>query len=212
MPPFFETITSFTEVDTTEGIETVKFLDACDGVVELFKRLNSAAFTPVQSDIAGNIDKVRTRYNAEPALCGTLEQLVENEKTVKGRPATEGLMWLLRGLSFTCKGLQNAQAKPQEELSAAFSGAYDLTLKKFHGFLVKGVFALAMKACPTRLTLYTNLAKNVDENGDPAGEDAPQEKVIEEMDKWLAALSAIVLHMENFYEDGKHNDPKNFKK
>ena len=51
-------------------------------------------------------------------------------------------MWLLRGLSFTCKALQNTQANSSEELSAAFTKSYEGTLKKFHNFVVKGVFAV----------------------------------------------------------------------
>lgn len=52
-------------------------------------------------------------------------------------------MWLLRGLSFTCKGLQNLQANATEEVTAAFSQAYDATLKTFHNFMVKGLFSVS---------------------------------------------------------------------
>ncbi len=51
-------------------------------------------------------------------------------------------MWLLRGLSFTCKALQNAQLKKDEELSVAFTKSYEVTLKKFHNFVVKGIFSV----------------------------------------------------------------------
>ena len=67
-----------------------------------------------------------------------------NEKGEKKRTATEGLMWLLRGLSFTCKALQAAQANAAEELSAAFTKAYEATLKKFHNFVVKGIFSVTL--------------------------------------------------------------------
>ena len=85
---------------------------------------------------------MRARYEAAPTLSSTLELLVENEKNEKKRTATEGLLWLLRGLSFTCKALQNAQSNESEELSAAFTKSYDVTLKKFHNFVVKGIFAV----------------------------------------------------------------------
>ena len=52
-------------------------------------------------------------------------------------------MWLLRGLSFTCKALQIAQANTTEELYAAFTKAYEGTLKKFHNFVVKGIFSVS---------------------------------------------------------------------
>lgn len=69
---------------------------------------------------------------------------MENEKGEKKRVATEGLLWLLRGLSFTCKALQNSQSNPGEELSAAFTKSYENTLKKFHNFVVKGIFAVCL--------------------------------------------------------------------
>ena len=52
-------------------------------------------------------------------------------------------MWLLRGLSFTCKALQNSQADKTQELSAAFGSSYEATLKKFHGMLTRPIFAVS---------------------------------------------------------------------
>ena len=123
----------------------------------------SAAFTVVQNDLRGNIvvrvginqllqslitsyppptQKVKARYEAVPEQCKTLEALVENEKTEKKRVATEGLMWLLRGLSFTCKALLFAQANKSQELAEGFSKSYEQTLKQFHNFVVKGIFSV----------------------------------------------------------------------
>ena len=77
-----------------------------------------------------------------PDKSATLELLIANEQWEKKRVATEGLMWLLRGLSFTCKALQNLQANKSEELTAAFTNSYEGTLKKFHNFIVKGLFSV----------------------------------------------------------------------
>ncbi|KAH9929553.1 glycolipid transfer protein [Epithele typhae] len=199
MAPYLET--SFADVLITDaGVDTLAFLEASQGVVGLFDLLGSAAFAAVQADLKGNITKLRARYDAAPDKSATLELLVENEKGEKKRTATEGLMWLLRGLSFTCKALQSAQADATEELSVAFSKAYEATLKKFHNFIVKGVFTVAMKACPYRADFYSKLA------ADPAGGDAvPADKLNEELNKWLAALANIVARMEDFYEKGGHN-------
>ncbi|KAK7473217.1 hypothetical protein VKT23_001315 [Stygiomarasmius scandens] len=198
MAPYLETVKSFADVPITDaGVDTVAFLEASTGLVGLFDLLGSAAFSPVQSDLKGNITKVRARYDAAPEKSATLEELVKNEQGEKKRTATEGLMWLLRGLSFTCQALLNAQANKNEELSTAFTKGYENTLKKFHNFVVKGIFAVAMKACPYRKDFFEKLA------ADPAGGPAvPQEKVEEDLAKWLAALDAIVKRMEAFYEKG----------
>jgi len=201
MAPYLESIKSFADVSVTDaGVDTPQFLQAAEGVVGLFDVLGSAAFTTVQSDLKGNIAKVRARYEANPTLSATLELLVENEKGEKKRTATEGQMWLLRGLNFTCKALQNAQANSSEELSVAFTKAYDGTLKRFHNFMVKSIFAVAMKACPYRADFYTKLAS------DPAGGPAvPTERLNKELNTWLTALDSIVKRMEAFYEKGGHN-------
>ncbi|KAJ3534140.1 hypothetical protein NMY22_g7045 [Coprinellus aureogranulatus] len=201
MAPYLETVKSFADVPVTDaGVDTAAFLEASDGLVGLFDLFGSPAFAVVQNDIKGNIAKVRTRYETNKEANRTLELLVENEKGEKKRVATEGLMWLLRGLSFTCKGLQHAQADPSTELAPAFTKGYEQTLKAFHNFIVKGVFSVAMKACPYRKDFYTKLA------ADPAGgAPVPADKLNEELNKWLSALDAIVTRMQAFYEKGGHN-------
>ncbi|KAI0268832.1 het-c2 protein [Gloeopeniophorella convolvens] len=201
MAPYLETVTSFADVPITDaGVDTVIFLKAAEGLVGLFDLLGSAAFSVVQSDLKGNIAKVRARYVETPTLSDTLEKLVENEKGEKKRKATEGLLWLLRGLQFTCKALQNAQANASEELSVAFTKAYESTLKAFHNFVVKGVFSVAMKACPYRADFFNKL------KADPAGgPPASDEKVNADLAKWLAALDNIVTRVQTFYKVGGHD-------
>lgn len=57
-----------------------------------------------------------------------------------------------------------------------------------------------MKACPYRADFFAKL--RADKEGGP---EATQEELDAELDKWLAALSAIVQHMQEFYEKGGHN-------
>lgn len=133
--------------------------------------------------------KVNTRLNATGAeKSGTLEKLVQNEGPggSSKRPATEGLMWLLRGLDFTAQAMRNSVNNKNEELATSFTNAYATSLRPHHGMLVRPVFALAMKACPYRKDFYAKLGE-------------PQSKVDEELEKWLAALEKIVAHMKSFY-------------
>jgi len=151
----------------------------------------SAAFSVVQSDIKGNITKVRARYDAKPSQSGTLEELVINEQGEKKRVATEGLLWLLRGLSFTRLALQNSYDNHTQELKDSFTASYDNTLKKHHNFVVKGIFSVAMKACPYRRDFYTKLSAG--------GTEADTN---EKLGRWLAGLKATTDRMDAFYEKG----------
>ncbi|CAO3593921.1 unnamed protein product [Absidia cylindrospora] len=167
---YFHTVSrSYTNVETAKGVDTDQFLEATEGVVKLFDSLGSSAFTV----------KIRTRYLSNPTANDTLENLVANEANEKKRVATEGLLWLIRGLDFTAQALRRSLTDQAEELTVSFTKSYEATLKKFHGYLVRPVFSLAMKACPYRKDFYAKI--NVQNDEDKAV-----------MSGWLAALETII--------------------
>jgi len=148
-------------------------------VVKVFDLLGSTAFAAVISDMNGNIKKLQERYDAETAKSGTLQDLVNNEIAEKKKTATEGLLWLNRGLEFTCKALQDNQADESKELDKSFSDAYGVTLKQHHNLLVKGIFAVALKATPYRKDFYKKFGDN-------------EALVQTQLNGWLGALNKIV--------------------
>ncbi|KAK0532445.1 hypothetical protein OC834_002603 [Tilletia horrida] len=194
MTTYFDTVSrSYADVSTSPGINTSEFLQATEGLVKLFDLLGNAAFSVVQNDLNGNIKKVRARLLATPEVSSTLQDLVHHEGKPgdKKRPATEGLMWLLRGLDFTARALRSSISNANEELSASFTSAYQNTLSKHHSFLIRPVFAVAMKACPYRADFYLKLG-------------SPTDRVEAELEKWLAALENIVAVMTKYYADGNY--------
>lgn len=120
----------------------------------------------------------------------TLQALVLGERQAGEGTATVGLLWLKRGLEFTAAALRRNLNDSKEELSTSFQKAYESTLKPFHGFLVRPVFSLAMKACPYRKDFYLKLGSNV-------------ELVQEKMQEWLKALEHILAILIKFYKDEK---------
>ncbi|KAF2708632.1 glycolipid transfer protein [Pleomassaria siparia CBS 279.74] len=187
---FFDTLKkSFVDVpvDPTKdnAIATTEFLEASESLVTLFDVLGSVAFNPVKSDMLGNIKKVRDRQLAAPTLSETLQDLVRNELKEKKHVATEGLLWLTRGLDFTAQALRANIDNPSEELSASFRGAYGNTLKPHHSFIIKPIFSAAMGATPYRKDFYKKLGD--DEN-----------KVNEELKTWLSALEKDVGILKEF--------------
>lgn len=55
-------------------------------------------------------------------------------------------MWLLRGLKFTSLGLKINLENKDEELSASFTKAYEQSLKKYHGMMIRPVFYVSRYA------------------------------------------------------------------
>ncbi|KAJ2724307.1 hypothetical protein GGI07_002081 [Coemansia sp. Benny D115] len=197
-PDFFQSIPrSFENVSITDdGIDTVQFLEAASGVVMLFDVLGSTAFLPVKTDLNGNIAKIRAKYDSDPAAFNTLQKIVLAEAVPDSsgkldRTATQGLLWLNRGLEFTAHGVSNNLKNTKAEVSDSFVIAYGNTLKQFHNFIVKGIFSLAIKACPSREDFYKLLGSDLEE-------------VTKRLAVWVDALQDIVLRLNVFYSKGAY--------
>ncbi|RUP48488.1 glycolipid transfer protein domain-containing protein [Jimgerdemannia flammicorona] len=189
MQTFFEKISrSYADVKITKnGIDTPQFIEATENLVKLFDLLGSSAFSIVVNDMNGNIKKIRERYLINPTGSNTLQKLVAGEKVEKKRIATEGLLWLNRGLGFTATALRRNLNDPNEELSVSFVKAYEGTLSQFHSIFVRPVFVLAMQACPPRAVFYEKLGGN-------------NKKVHAQMGSWLSALEHIVADLNKQFE------------
>jgi hypothetical protein len=114
----------FAPVVSAEQIRTHEFLCSCDKVVEFIGKRRQpvrprtlgpgffgAAYTPVKMDVGGNVHKVRTKYEADPAASATLDALLQHDyqqHTDASRLpyAAEGFLWLKR-----CVGALTSVAK-----------------------------------------------------------------------------------------------------
>lgn len=112
------------------------------------------------------------------------------------------------GLKFTQVALTRSQANKDEELSTSFSEAYGVTLKKYHSFVIKPIFALAMKACPYRVVRYSPsaLASSLADFAWAVFPQTfyqklgpPEADVDGQLQAWLAALEKIIAQIEGVY-------------
>ncbi|BAO39848.1 glycolipid transfer protein [Kluyveromyces marxianus] len=172
-------------LDSDKKISTPEFLEASESLVKLFDVIGNPAFGMVQNDLTGNIEKVRKRYLAKPDESAKLQDLVTNERAEGQKTASEGLLWLNRGLQFTAQAMTETIENPSMELPESFTNAYKKTLSKHHNMLLKPVFKFAMKACPYRKDFFEKLG-------------ADQDKVNKQLEAWVAALSNIVAILLEF--------------
>ncbi|EGE02339.1 pleckstrin homology domain-containing family A member protein [Trichophyton mentagrophytes] len=185
---------SFEDVPVDESsdnaISTTEFLEAAESLVKLFDILGSVAFTPVKNDLLGNIKKIRDRQLAAPAESETLQALVLNELKAKQHKATEGLVWLIRGLDFTAQAFSRNLTTESEELASSFREAYTNTLKPHHSFVVKPIFSAAMSATPYRKDFYAKLGS------DEQKIHAAMKKEISALEKRVAILNEFLARKE----------------
>ena len=144
---FFDKLArNYTQVIINEKneVDVVTFLEATEAMFALLDLLGSTAFSPVKSDMAGNVAKIRTKFLSNPVAYPTLQSIVlaeKKENKMKGG-ASEGLLWLKRGLEFTSQALRRNTDDQNEELSVSFQLAYQNSLSKYHSFLVKPIFSV----------------------------------------------------------------------
>lgn len=147
----------------------------------------------------GNIKKVRDRQLASPGTSETLQALCKSELAQKQHKATEGLLWLVRGLDFTAQalradvtnnaGISITEAKPKKELADSFRDAYKNTLAPHHSFMIKPIFSAAMGATPYRKDMY---AKMLGEGASPDTLDAAYKKWLDALEERIAILKIFL--------------------
>ncbi|OCT75832.1 pleckstrin homology domain-containing family A member 8 [Xenopus laevis] len=152
---FFSTMTHrFNDIslEDGEGIPTERFLDSCYAIVPVIDKLGSTVFAPVKMDFVGNIKKINQKFITSKEEFTTLQKIVLHEVnsnvTQVRNSATEALLWLKRGLKFLYEFLYEVR-NGEKNIQTALSNAYGKTLRQYHGWVVRGVFALALRAAPT---------------------------------------------------------------
>ncbi|XP_034409548.1 pleckstrin homology domain-containing family A member 8 [Cyclopterus lumpus] len=152
---FFSTMShrfSDIRLDDDNGIPTQEFLDSCYAIVPVLDKLGSTVFAPVKMDFVGNIKKINQKLMSDPDSFPTLQSIVLYEvQTDVARvrnSATEALLWLGRGLKFLKEFLSEVNAG-ERDIQGALNNAYGKTLRQYHGWVVRGVFALALRAAPS---------------------------------------------------------------
>ncbi|KAJ3598430.1 hypothetical protein NHX12_001940 [Muraenolepis orangiensis] len=152
---FFSTMShrfSDIRLDDDRGIPTQDFLDSCYAIVPVLDKLGPTVFAPVKMDFVGNIKKINQKWLSDPESFPTLQSIVLHElqaATAQVRnSATEALLWLRRGLKFLKEFLSEVNSG-QQDIHAALNNAYGRTLRQYHGWVIRGVFALALRAAPS---------------------------------------------------------------
>ncbi|XP_039268738.1 glycolipid transfer protein A-like [Styela clava] len=180
----------FSCIPEDKRIVTDSFLNSCDKIVEFFEVMGKV-FTPVKSDVSGNVAKIRKRFEENPKKFRTLNDLIDTElaetdKALKVKNqgiATNALMWLRRGLQFISLFFSHllkedyvTKDNSKRILKNCAVMAYEGSLKKYHGMLIGGVFKLAMRASPYREVFLSQIAgcETVDEFDDKKEEETIQ--------------------------------------
>ncbi|XP_062310091.1 glycolipid transfer protein [Osmerus eperlanus] len=183
----------FKQLPADKKVETRSFLESVSYLPPFFDCLGSTIFAPIKADVAGNITKIKAVYDSNPTRFKTLQQIVEAEKEMHGSEwprvgATLALMWLKRGLKFIQVLLQSLVDGEKDEnnpnhIRVNATKAYELALKKYHGWLVQQLFKAAVFAAPYKSDFLKALSK---------GREVKEEDCLEKVRQFLVNFTATV--------------------
>ncbi|XP_069565628.1 glycolipid transfer protein [Brachyistius frenatus] len=183
----------FRQMPADRQVETRPFLEAVSYLPPFFDCLGSTIFAPIKADITGNITKIKAVYDTNPARYKTLQLMVEAEKEMHGGEwpkvgATLALMWLKRGLKFIQIFLQSLVDGEKDDnnphlIRVNVTKAYEIALKKYHGWLVQQLLKAAVFAAPYKSDFLKAISK---------GREVKEEECLEKIRKFLINFSVTV--------------------
>ncbi|MBN3304232.1 glycolipid transfer protein [Amia ocellicauda] len=183
----------FKQLPADKQVDTRSFLESVSYLPPFFDCLGSKVFSPIKADVSGNITKIKAVYDTNPIRFKTLQQILEAEKEMYGAEwpkvgATLALMWLKRGLKFIQVLLQSIADGEKDDANPNLirvnaTKAYELALKKYHGWLVQKLFTGAMYAAPYKSDFLKALSK---------GREVKEEDCVEKIRQFLVNYTATV--------------------
>ncbi|XP_078095780.1 pleckstrin homology domain-containing family A member 8 isoform X2 [Mustelus asterias] len=188
------------EFEEENGIPTLPFLESCYAIVPVLDKLGPTVFAPVKLDFVGNIKKINQKYITDSIRFTTLQKIVlyelETDEATVRNSATEALLWLKRGLKFL-KGFLEEVNNGEKDIQKALNTSYGRTLRQYHGWVVRGVFALALRAAPFYEGFMAALAVN---EGDEQKE-AFYEGMQRDLNQYLPAMGKQIEILDALYEE-----------
>ncbi|XP_033728415.1 pleckstrin homology domain-containing family A member 8-like [Pecten maximus] len=202
IPTFFSIMNpSFMDIKFEDdgGIPVEPFLRSCRSLVPIFDKFNATTFAPVKMDFQGNIRKMQQKYSTNPSEFCTLQRMVlfeiQSQQHHLSSSATVALLWMKRGLEFI-REIFREMVDGQPDLCLAVNNAYSRTLKPFHGWVVRGVFAVAVKALPYKSVFITQLSAP----GHTGEGSLFIQSLMADLENYCAALDEVLRILKDFYK------------
>uniref|UniRef100_A0A8D8PLE6 Glycolipid transfer protein n=1 Tax=Cacopsylla melanoneura TaxID=428564 RepID=A0A8D8PLE6_9HEMI len=181
-------------VANEEYICTAGFLEASRGIVILIDLFGTFGL-PMKRDVQGNIDKLAQVYNENVPANSNLIDLLKSELP-QGGVAIESLLWLRRGLHFFYEFFELLRtdfenSKVKEDLKEYIRKAYDIHLRRHHGWFLQQTFRGLCTLAPKHHCLVRELA---------LGKINMEAVVYKSMKEFMSHLNNNLTVLVNFYK------------
>ncbi|CAF3838047.1 unnamed protein product [Rotaria magnacalcarata] len=155
-------------------------------------------FTPLKTDVNGNINKLRRKMSENlinfQTLYAMIHDEIESQTTNTKNSATDALLWLKRTFEFLSNFLYEF-GMGDKTLADAVSIGYEQSLRKYHGILARSVFSFALRAVPSNEEFIRSLA--IDQND--ASKNLFEQQLRKEILAHASSMSSVLQKITMFY-------------
>eukprot|EP00253_Pinus_taeda_P027143 PITA_27143 len=164
------------------------FIETCRTVVPVLDKLGPS-MAVIRSDIEGNIQRLEEICGSGKSEYKFLYEIVRKEvaegTAKKPLSCTRAILWLTRAMDFTVVLLRDLLEQPEWSLKQAVEHAYNITLKRWHGWISAAAFKVGLRLVPER-EKFSGLLGDMKEDVEKFISALPL--VLQEIHKFLRSL------------------------
>ncbi|CAF1340238.1 unnamed protein product [Rotaria magnacalcarata] len=197
---FSDLIYTFSTLTTLsfDEINSELFLFTCEKYFELIDKFNGTPLDTFRSDTISNMSKLTNRICTNQKKFENLLSIINDEistQAIKEKDsATNSLLWLRRSIHFLSCFLHEF-GQGDKTVEDAMNQAYGKTLKPYHGWITRGLFAEALRSVPSNEDFLISLAINPNE----AKEVLFERQILNEMIQHSNNMNVVVRKLNDFY-------------
>ena len=131
-------------------------------------------------------------------LQAMVQQEIDDNLTQAKNSATDALMWLCRALWFLSEYMNEFSRSHASIPSECLYMAYQETLKQYHNWVVRGIFALTMRSCPSKDDFVKSLITNPENYMEKKYEYTTM--IMEDMKLMQTGIDRLLKIIKEFYQ------------
>jgi len=134
-------------------VKGAEFVEASKAIISIFDLISGMSIP--KNDMEGNATTLGNNIAPAQTVQACVEMELASGKELKklisdGKTSTCALLWLCRALLFIRGLLKSMIEDMSKSLKDCVLAGYEVSLKPHHGFVTRNVFAVAVKAAPSR--------------------------------------------------------------
>ena len=181
----------FESIEENSPIPTAQFLNACSTFIA-FTDLLGPVLSRAKDSVVGNINLLRQRYELDTTKYAFIHKLILNKCSEPDPTICLSLIWLKRAVEFIYHFLSQLITSDHTSLPQDAYYAYGLSLKPYHGFIIRGLVYMLVNIAPSKDNLIATLIQ---------GDEGGRGQLFKDIEHYVNSMSTNLTAVNKLLED-----------